>query len=71
MIMKKYPYQQPFPKTDPAIRLLAEQAFSRAAGAPHAEGNSVRILKDAHENYPAWIEAMQSARQSIHFENYH
>jgi cardiolipin synthase len=70
MIMKKYPYQQPFPKTDPAIRLLAEQAFSRAAGAPHAEGNSVRILKDAHENYPAWIEAMQSARQSIHFENY-
>lgn len=68
--MKRHPYQQPSRETNPTIRLLAEQAFSRAAGAPHAERNSVRILKDAGENYPAWIEAMQSARQSIHFENY-
>lgn len=70
MVMKRHTYQRPFPETNPAVRLLAEQAFSRAAGAPHVEGNSVRILRDAGENYPAWLEAMQSARQSIHFENY-
>lgn len=35
-------------------RLLAEGAFSRAAGAPLIEGNRVRLLKDAGENYPAW-----------------
>lgn len=68
--MKRNPYQRPFPETNPAVRLLAEQAFSRAAGAPHVAGNSVRLLKDADENYPAWLDAMQSARTSIHFENY-
>jgi cardiolipin synthase len=70
MVMKRHTYQRPFPETNPAVRLLAEQAFSRAAGAPHVDGNSVRLLRDAGENYPAWINAMGSARQSIHFENY-
>jgi cardiolipin synthase len=54
----------------PPVRLLAEQAFSRAAGAPLVAGNSVRILKDAKENYPAWLEAMESAEKTIHFESY-
>ncbi len=57
-------------ETNPDLRLLAEQAFSRAAGAPLIQGNSVRILKDAAENYPAWLEAMRGARKSIHFETY-
>ncbi len=52
------------------MRLLAEQAFSRAAGAPLIPGNSVRILKDAAENYPAWLDAMRSAEKNIHFESY-
>jgi len=52
------------------MRLLAEQSFSRTAGAPHIPGNSVRILKDASQNYPAWLEAMAAAEKSIHFENY-
>ena len=39
------------------LRILAEQAFSRAAGAPLVAGNSVRLLKDASENYPAWLAA--------------
>jgi cardiolipin synthase len=30
----------------------------------------VRILKDARENYPAWLEAIKSARQKIYFESY-
>jgi cardiolipin synthase A/B len=52
------------------MRLLAEQAFSRTAGAPLVAGNRIRLLKDARENYPAWLEALHSATQTIHFENY-
>src|SRR5512139_813292 len=52
------------------LRQLAEQAFTRAAGAPLIPGNSVRILKNARENYPAWLEALSSAKKSIHFESY-
>jgi cardiolipin synthase A/B len=52
------------------VRELADQAFSRAAGAPLIPGNSVRLLQDAQENYPAWLEAIASARRSVHFENY-
>lgn len=49
---------------------LTERAFSRAAGAPLIEGNDVRLLKDAAENYPAWLEAIDAARRHIHFESY-
>ncbi|MEN3295593.1 MAG: cardiolipin synthase [Burkholderiales bacterium] len=54
----------------PAARVLAAQAFSRAAGAPLVRGNRIRLLKDAKENYPAWLEAICFARDTIHFENY-
>lgn len=54
----------------PALRELAAQAFSRAAGAPLIDGNRVRILKDAGENYPAWLEAIRAAKRHVHFENY-
>jgi cardiolipin synthase len=30
----------------------------------------VRILKDAAENYPAWLQAIAAARRTIHFESY-
>src|SRR5439155_18574654 len=53
-----------------AVRTLADQAFSRAAGAPLVHGNAVRLLKDARENYPAWLAAIGDARESIHFECY-
>ena len=56
--------------SDLPIRLLAEQAFSRAAGAPVVCGNRIRLLKDAGENYPAWLEALGSAKKTIHFESY-
>lgn len=52
------------------IRLLAEQVFSRTACAPLERGNSVGLLKDAKENYPAWIEAISQARAYVHFESY-
>lgn len=54
----------------PLARFLADQALSRAAGAPLVPGNSVRLLKDAVENYPAWLEAIRAATRTIHFESY-
>ena len=35
----------------PPVRALADQLFARAAGVPVVEGNRVRLLKDAAENY--------------------
>jgi cardiolipin synthase len=54
----------------PAAHILAAQAFSRTAGAPLVRGNGIRLLKDAAENYPAWLEAIRSAQDIVHFENY-
>jgi cardiolipin synthase A/B len=51
-------------------RRLAEQALSRMAGAPLIPGNRISILRNAKENYPAWMEAIHAARQTIHFETY-
>jgi cardiolipin synthase len=47
-----------------------DQAFTRAAGAPLVTGNGVRLLKDAAENYPAWLSAIQGAKKRVYFENY-
>jgi cardiolipin synthase A/B len=49
---------------------LADQSLTRACGASRVPGNRVRLLKDAAENYPAWIEAIESAEKWIHFETY-
>ncbi|MHB8108631.1 MAG: phospholipase D-like domain-containing protein [Syntrophorhabdaceae bacterium] len=48
----------------------AEQFFSRTSGAPVSAGNEVKVLRDAAENYPAWLESMRTAEKWIHFENY-
>ena len=53
-----------------AMRRLGDQLFSRTAGAPLVRGNAVRLLRDAAENYPAWLAAIREARRSVHFENY-
>ena len=49
---------------------LVERAFARITGAEPHTHNAVRLLKDADENYPAWIEAIRSAQRTIYFENY-
>jgi cardiolipin synthase A/B len=54
----------------PSVREWANQLFSRASGAPLREGNRVTLLKDASANYPAWLKAIGSARQTIDFEMY-
>ena len=53
-----------------AVRELAGRAFSRAAGAPLVDGNRIRLLNDARENYPAWLDAINAAKHYINFENY-
>jgi cardiolipin synthase len=59
----------PAPSVEPLQR-LADQAFSRAAGAPLIGGNRARILRDAAEHFPVWKEAIAAARRSIFFECY-
>ncbi|MCG7394315.1 phospholipase D-like domain-containing protein [Microvirga sp. ACRRW] len=50
--------------------LRMERAFSRIADSDLRQGNAIRLLKDAKENYPAWLEAIRSAQDVIHFENF-
>ena len=52
------------------MRLLAEQAFSRAAGAPLVEGNALELLVDSRATFDAWLAAIRGARDTILFENY-
>jgi len=47
-----------------------ERALSRVAGGPAIAGNAVALLRDARENYPAWLEAIASAERVVHFENF-
>jgi len=58
------------PARETPLRLIADQAFSRAAGAPLIEGNAVALLRDAADNYPAWTRAIRDAERSILFEGY-
>lgn len=53
-----------------SMRSIANQAFARAAGAPLVDGNKVRLLRDAEENYPAWLDAIAAAKHYVHFESY-
>jgi cardiolipin synthase A/B len=57
-------------RLDTRSRLLAERASARTAGAALIPGNAVRLLKDAAENYPAWLAALEAAEHTIHFESY-
>ncbi|HEV2765763.1 MAG TPA: phospholipase D-like domain-containing protein, partial [Pyrinomonadaceae bacterium] len=68
--MTKKQHTRAHPSGLAPVRALADQALSRAAGAPLVVGNSVRLLKDAAENYPAWFERIRSAERTIHFESY-
>jgi cardiolipin synthase A/B len=49
---------------------LLDQAFTRAAGASLVAGNRVRLLRDAADNYPAWLSAISGAQRHICFENF-
>ena len=51
-------------------RALAEQALSRAAGAPLLGGNQVDLLIDAQQHFEAWLAAIGKAQQRVLLENY-
>src|SRR5512134_1837350 len=61
---------EPGPNQSRPAFAVIEEAFARAAGTPLVTGNEVRLLRDAGENYPAWLEAIAGARRTVHFESY-
>ena len=60
----------PLPRPTLHARLLAEQALSRAAGAPLVAGNTVELLIDGAAHFAAWQAAIESARSHVFIENY-
>jgi len=54
----------------PPSRQLAEQALSRAAGAPLLSGNQVDLLIDARQHFDAWLAAIRAAQHRVLLENY-
>jgi phosphatidylserine/phosphatidylglycerophosphate/cardiolipin synthase-like enzyme len=53
-----------------SIRRLADQAFARSAGAPLTTGNDVELLFDSTQNFPAWLDAIAQASESVMVEMY-
>ncbi len=51
-------------------REFIEESFDRVTGSELIYGNDVRLLKDAAENYPAWMDAIEHAEERIFFESY-
>ncbi len=47
-----------------------DRAFARAAGAAPTDSNAVRLLLDARENFPAWLDAIGEAERYVLFESY-
>src|SRR5882724_6915592 len=58
------------PSSAKSLRLLAEQAFSRTAGAPLIGGNALELLIDAAAHFDAWLKAIRGAQQHVLLENY-
>ncbi len=58
----------PWDHASPLAR--ADRAFARAAGSDPIDGNAVRLLCDAAENFPAWLAAIRDAERSILIESY-
>ncbi|HZQ61185.1 MAG TPA: phospholipase D-like domain-containing protein, partial [Casimicrobiaceae bacterium] len=49
---------------------LADVALERATNAPRIDGNAIRVLRDARENFPAWLDAIRRAERTIYIEQY-
>ena len=60
----------PMPTASSYTPVLIDRALLRATGSPRIDGNAVRLLRDAGENYPAWLAAIAGARRTILFESY-
>lgn len=56
-----------------AVRTLvryAERAMERSSDAEQVRGNTARLLVDGTQAFPAWLGAIQAARDWVHLENY-
>ena len=58
------------PRPGAITREFIEDSFDRVTGSKLLTGNDVRLLKDAEENYPAWLAAIENAEDRIFFESY-
>ncbi|HTK37471.1 MAG TPA: phospholipase D-like domain-containing protein [Pyrinomonadaceae bacterium] len=58
------------PEQTAITKEFVDETITRVTGAPLVAGNDVRLLVDATENYPAWLEAIASAERRILFESY-
>jgi cardiolipin synthase len=58
------------PSSAKSLRLLAEQALSRVAGAPLLGGNALDLLIDAAAHFDAWLKAIRGAQRRVLLENY-
>jgi cardiolipin synthase len=47
-----------------------DEAMSRAAGAPAVPGNSLGLQFEGPATFDRWLEAIDGARDFVHFENY-
>jgi cardiolipin synthase len=55
----------------PGLRTgLPDWVLKRATGASRVEGNALRLQFDGPYTFDAWIEAIDGAREFVHFENY-
>jgi len=55
---------------EPALDEAGDRALERASGTPGSDGNAVKLLLDAAENFPAWLAAIRSAERTVFFESY-
>jgi cardiolipin synthase A/B len=65
-----YTFRMSAPIPPTSTRALAEQALSRAAGAPLLSGNKVELLIDAQQHFDAWLAAIRGAQHRVLLENY-
>ena len=49
---------------------VLEKAMDRSAGAPRIDGNDIRLNFDGPHTFERWVDAIEKARQFVHFENY-
>jgi cardiolipin synthase len=61
----------PDPNSVPGLRTtIPDWVLKRATGASRVEGNALRLQFDGPYTFDAWIEAIDGARDYVHFENY-
>jgi cardiolipin synthase len=68
--MKKNKLEKKTVETLALSHKFVEESFDRVTGAKLLPGNAVRLLKDAADNYPAWLAAIEGAEERIFFESY-